>query len=74
MICIWEIRVSAEKVLRLRERRRAKGLKETTIWLTQEADQTVSDLVASKGLKNRSEAIQYALSRIASSEEIQTRN
>ncbi|WLR91034.1 hypothetical protein [Shinella zoogloeoides] len=66
--------MSADKVLRLRERRRAIGLKETTVWLTQEADQTISELVASKGLRNRSEAVQYALSRIASSEEVQTTN
>jgi len=66
--------MSAEKTERLRERRRAKGLKETTIWLTQEADQTITELVASMGLKNRSEAIQYALSRVASNEGTHFRN
>lgn len=68
------IRMSAEKVVRMRERRRAQGMKETTVWLTQEADQTISELVVSKGLKNRSEAIQYALSRVAFNEETQTIN
>ena len=66
--------MSADKLSRLRERRRANGLKETTIWLTQEADRTISDLVAAKGLKNRSEAVQYALNRIASIEDVQPTN
>lgn len=66
--------MSAEKAERLRERRRAKGMKETTIWLTREADQTISNIVELKGLKNRSEAIQYALSRLSFNEETQSRN
>lgn len=50
---------------RLREKRRATGMKETTIWLKPEDEDVVAALLEHKGLRNRSEAIQYALSRVS---------
>lgn len=56
---------SRTKVAQMRQRRREQGFKETTIWLSKEADEVLADLVKSKGLKNRSEAVQFALSEIS---------
>lgn len=59
---------STDRVAALRRQRRSQGMKQTTIWLTQEAEQQISLIVESMGLKSRSEAVQYALSRISNSE------
>lgn len=54
----------------LRERRRAAGMKETTVWLDGAAERALAALVERKGFHNRSEAIQYALSTVATKEQL----
>lgn len=49
---------------RHREKRRAAGEKELTIWLKPEDEGVVEALKEEMGLRNRSEAIQYALSQV----------
>lgn len=49
---------------RHREKRRASGMKELTIWLKPEDEGVVEALKEEMGLRNRSEAIQYALSQV----------
>lgn len=65
--------MSSVAVAELRKRRKAQGQKETTIWLSPEADQVVTELVKRKGLRSRSEAVQYALMQIRQNEEITAR-
>ena len=60
--------MSSAYVAELRRRRRAAGQKETTVWLSKEADEFISRLVEQKGLRNRSEAVQYVVSKVAEQE------
>lgn len=64
---------STDRVAALRRQRRSQGMKETTIWLTQENDMQIERLIEQEGLRSRSEAVQYALNRI-STEETQMTN